>query len=468
MQIIAINGDTLATPQGLAKDVFSKAKHTLIRKPPQQNILRPDSCSFMTNVNIFGQNLEMTNHIPMSLALYTSKSFIVSPESEGCSESFIPYNCSQENGCKQSEASKTFQYPFFQLEGNLTHLNASLSNKFNESSEIEVLYAQTCRKNWSQTTPQQVGGSIGFGVSSKQGFLNTESFSIYTYPEGYQAELILGLDPSKIANYSNIRLFYSNSNWEIPMQSVVTFNLGSESYSGAIAFEDKLIFDINSCYLSFPKYLFEHTLSQLAEYHHLNCTSRSGDITLPLTCTYSGDPKSLPDIVIADVAIENEIRIEPNIYLSKRKDNIFDLMIVQSVQRIGEEFASSLKYSSYVILGLPFLKEHYIYFSRGGTNRIVIYHSKSSKDDFQNLHDENSNNSYIGFIIVGVLAGLTLGAVIFSCLAQKCNKRKEETHEMGLEILEENDHKEDFLIDLNQRLTSGRVIKPSRFAQLSK
>jgi len=477
-QIIAIKSNSLGAPisdtKESTKKAFSQTQHILKREKHDFDLinLRPDSCPFTTDVNIFGQNSSLINHVPMSISLYTSRSFLVSPSSEGC-DNFVPYDCSHQAGCNQSEVYETFEYPFFQLEGNLTTANISFNDKLTESSETELLYVHTCRKNWSQLAPpQKVSGSIGFGVDpNKPKFLKTESFSIYTYPEGQQADLIFGFDPSKIANYSNIRLFYSNKNWEIPVQAEVTLstNADEESQSEETTFDGNIIFDINSCYLSFPLDLFKFVLKQLAQYN-LTCTNLNNDQTLPYTCTYLGDPKALPDVVISDLSIANEIRIEPYIYLGNRKNNTFDFMIIPSVQRIQEEYASSLKYSTYIILGLPFLKEHYIYFSSEGMNRVVIYHSQHPNHNFglESLKDSDSNNSYIGLIIVGVLAGLTIGALVYSCIAHQCNKRKI-TEPIGLEIAEEEDQLKDRLIlDVNQRQSTGRVIKLSRFAQIAK
>jgi len=418
----------------------------------------------------------MSNSIPMMISLYTNNSYLISPFADECNE-FGFYDCNSDPKCKITNLTSTIQDPFLLLEGNITYVSVDLDNQHLHNSEMQFLYVDKCIRNHVEDTFNFVSGSIGLGTggANRKIFTQDPSFSIYMNSDGQEGELIFGLDTSKIADYSSMTLFYSTNNWEIPIEASINAHAGSEKTNHTSNFTGTIIFNINACYIGFPSSLFNTVLQWLSLYK-FKCQPQANLSTIPYTCDYKGDPLNLPSITITDNLDASSIRIGPEIYLRKIAENTYDFLIVQlESKNMSGDYSKTQKYEENVImLGVPFMKWHYLYFGNEGTNAIIIYHSKnvdlSHPDKDKEKTGENKDNSYIGYLLFGICITVVIFVLILVGLLckQSRNDRKPIMVMRGVQTgLDETEQglRDQLYLGSLQRQTSGRVINPSRFSR---
>ena len=454
--------------------VFPSHKLTSLTPKIPPDKLQLDSCSYFTHVNIIDKDptseTSISNSIPMTISLYTNNSYLISPFAKGC-DNFGFYDCDLE--CNVTTTNSVIEDPFLHLEGNITYVNIELDNLHLKSSHLQLLYVDKCIRNHPEETFNSVSGSLGLGIggTNRKIFTQDPSFSIFLHSDGQQGELIFGLDTSKIADYSSMTLFYSTNNWEIPLKGSISLK-GSELTNSTHNFSGTVLFNVNACYIGFPADLFTLVLEWLSVYKFI-CNAKNYDLSLPHTCTYKGDPWNLPSISITDTLDGSLISIGPEIYLRKMGVWKYDFLIVQlDSKSLNEGFLNARQYDNIIMLGMPFLKWHYVYFGSEGTNTILIYHSINAKLSHSKEEQEEGNGrSYLGYLLLGFCIIVIVFILILAGLLYKQSRKKKpemvvkSVQTLGLEP--EQTLRDNLYIKTLQRQASGKVVNPSKFSQMS-
>ena len=466
----------------LQNNVTPYSHHTLVR-PVHSDIestrLDFDSCTFVTQVSLMNTiGSSKTNNInfdsiPMSLSLFTNESFIIGLSSDGCDD-FINYDCVSAYQCISTNKTHTVDYPSFRIEGVLANAGVYLDYEYLRDSHMQVTYVKKCQKDHKEEVLPTVAGFIGLGIGGQNGenFSYSPLFSIFIHPDGHNGELLFGLDLDRISDPNDNFTFTTNVNWEISLNSSIFLQTPNSSKSLITKYTGTAIFDMNSCFIGVPTDLFDIIIEWLHQYG-LACENSNKTVT-PYTCKHVlKNQTGFPSILFEDITKRDAIIIEPKIYLYKVGESMYKLMIVPlSASHNGVTVTD--KYINYIILGLPYLQRHYLYFDGQEGNQVTVYKSRLVSDEENDRSGQEEDPMSGIYIFFGVLVGVLICAVLIFSLSCR-NKDNEEARSLKMprgyrerpssSYSHSNSLRERLAYNLEAGSKAGVIIRPSRFRQ---
>jgi hypothetical protein len=335
-----------------------------------------------------------TTSVDMAIALYTSTTFF-----SGTYSYFDYFSCISTYGCSTySSTSQSYAYPFFTLSTGYTiqlpyYLDASDGDEDYGTYSGKAFYATSATGGFSE----DVSGSIGFGVSGSgySNFLSGyDQFAIYLSDDGENGQLAFGENEDYMG--SDVNSITVNANWTA---SIYEIGVGDDYFT---EYADlSVIFDLSYSYIAVPSTTLTNIISYLEDYE-LYCTLEEYD--QQAYCTYDGgDSDNIPSIYLGSIELPMEV------YLESDGDDSYYLNIVGTSTTSSSYYDYELvtsSYSSYAIIGTPFMKYFYTVFDYSDSYAPTIY--------FYNVPSGPSGGS---------IAGIVIGSVVFLFACCYCCKK---------------------------------------------